>query len=222
MSETMTYYKAFNPDLTCRNFQFEIGETYKLYGDPVLYEYGFHCCKCALNCLKYYKPPYRLCEVSIGSKYSEGYDQTVSIEINIIREIIGNELNTLLTGVINDYNGDKYWFDKGLLHRELDLPSMLLDYGGSAYWYKKGIIHRDGDLPAIVKSHDFAKYWYKEGKLHRDGNRPAIIYKDGTKYWYVNGYKYDYNEQKIGITVLGPTLIFGLVIILIYITLWLR
>ena len=41
---TLTGYKAFNHDLTCRDFQYKIGETYKIEDDIKLCERGFHFC----------------------------------------------------------------------------------------------------------------------------------------------------------------------------------
>lgn len=52
-------------------------------------------------------------------------------------------------GLIEDENGDKYWYKKGLLHRDGDLPAVELSNGTKA-WYKDGLLHRDDDLPAIV------------------------------------------------------------------------
>jgi len=38
------------------------------------------------------------------------------------------------------------------------------------------------------------KKWYSKGKLHREDG-PAIELPDGTKQWYLNGVKYDANEE---------------------------
>ena len=50
----MNYYKAFNKDMTCRRFQYEVGETYTLDGELELCENGFHFCNILNACYHYY------------------------------------------------------------------------------------------------------------------------------------------------------------------------
>ena len=47
-------YKAFNADLTCREFQYEEGKTYEIKGKIRLCERGFHACLNLLDVFKYY------------------------------------------------------------------------------------------------------------------------------------------------------------------------
>ena len=47
-------YKAFNADMTCRDFQYEEGKTYELDGEPKLYEKGFHACLNLVAVFNYY------------------------------------------------------------------------------------------------------------------------------------------------------------------------
>ena len=55
MSETIHAFKGFNPDLTCRGFQFAPGGEYE---EPVatLCSKGFHACEAPLDCFRYYSP----------------------------------------------------------------------------------------------------------------------------------------------------------------------
>ncbi len=50
----MRAYKAFNRDLTCRDFQFEIGKTYSHAGEVTACSSGFHSCENPLDTLRYY------------------------------------------------------------------------------------------------------------------------------------------------------------------------
>ena len=52
----MKAYKAFNPDMTCRGFQYAEGETYELPEgqEAELCERGFHACERAADVLSYY------------------------------------------------------------------------------------------------------------------------------------------------------------------------
>ena len=47
-------YKAFNANMTCRDFQYEEGETYEYEGEPILCECGFHASLSLLDVFNYY------------------------------------------------------------------------------------------------------------------------------------------------------------------------
>jgi hypothetical protein len=49
-------FKGFNPDLTCRGFQFVEGETFTIDTDPELCERGFHATLAPIDVLRYYPP----------------------------------------------------------------------------------------------------------------------------------------------------------------------
>ena len=180
----MTYYKAFNDDLTCLGYQFEVGKTYTIEGELKLCRNGFHCCSDPLDCFVYYDFPFRLCEVRIGDNFITKRNQTAAEEITIIREIVGDELKNTHTKVV-EKNGNVYWYVEGKLHSVDDKPAVITHHGNN-YWYSKGAIHRDGDLPAVVTGHGNLR-WFKNGICHRDGNLPAVIRRNGQKYWSVNG-----------------------------------
>ena len=51
----MKAYKGFNPDMTCRGFQYKEGETYT-EDKAELCNCGFHACEDPVNCFSYYNP----------------------------------------------------------------------------------------------------------------------------------------------------------------------
>lgn len=50
----MKGYKVFNPDFTCREFEFEVGKDYKHEGELAICRSGFHFCIKASHCFSYY------------------------------------------------------------------------------------------------------------------------------------------------------------------------
>jgi hypothetical protein len=57
-------------------------------------------------------------------------------------------------------------------------------YDGTKYWYLNGKIHRE-DGPAIEGASGY-KVWYLKGELHREDG-PAIEWASGGKSWYLLG-----------------------------------
>ena len=84
----MRGYKAFERDMTCRGFQYKIGETYTHDGEIGLCENGFHFCLNPKACFGYYPLESRLCEVEVLG-YVTGYpdEKMVTDKIRIIREV---------------------------------------------------------------------------------------------------------------------------------------
>jgi hypothetical protein len=54
--ESIKGFKGFNPDMTCRDFQYKEGETYKHEGRVKACSSGFHFCENPLDVFGYYPP----------------------------------------------------------------------------------------------------------------------------------------------------------------------
>uniref|UniRef100_UPI00402B45C0 DUF7666 domain-containing protein n=1 Tax=Castellaniella caeni TaxID=266123 RepID=UPI00402B45C0 len=54
--QTVTSFKGFNQDLTCRSFQYEFGKTYTAEGPIRACGNGFHACEYPLDVFGYYAP----------------------------------------------------------------------------------------------------------------------------------------------------------------------
>ncbi|MDY2957070.1 MAG: hypothetical protein SOR59_05640 [Lachnospiraceae bacterium] len=116
----MKGYKVFNPDWTCRGYQFEVGKTFTEYVTPVCYERGFHFCTKATDCFTYYAftPNNKVAEVeALGDIDTDLYGSRCSTnKIHIIREITWYEVLNLVnygkacTGFCNsgDYNSGNF------------------------------------------------------------------------------------------------------------------
>src|SRR3990167_6471781 len=83
------FYKAFNQDLTCKGFQYEIGQTHKLPPGQHLEmcKTGFHACYKLEDCLYYYGFNSRFCRVELGPNQITEGNKTVSDTITIVEEI---------------------------------------------------------------------------------------------------------------------------------------
>ena len=87
----MIGYKAFNQDLTCRGFQYEIGKTYSIEGLPILCEKGFHFCNNIKDTYRYYpmRESIRICKVeAIGEVVTDDNVKYCTNKIKILEEII--------------------------------------------------------------------------------------------------------------------------------------
>ena len=89
-------YKVFNPDWTCRGFQYEVGKTFEEDVTPKCCEAGFHFCTKASDCFYYYSfdPNNKVAEVlALGDVDSQSTNTKCSTnKIQIIREISWQEL----------------------------------------------------------------------------------------------------------------------------------
>lgn len=97
-------YKVFNPDWTCRGFQYEVGKTFKHNGNIKMCGAGFHFCQKISDCFNYYKfnSNNKVAEVEAVGLIETRGDKSVTGEIRIVREISWSEVLMLCnTGVDN-------------------------------------------------------------------------------------------------------------------------
>ena len=91
-------YKGFNKDLTCRDFQYEIGKEYKYEGNIKLCSEGFHFCRKLIDIHRYYNlkdEEVRVCEIIASGNIIEGDDKCVTDTIKIIRELSKEEMEEM-------------------------------------------------------------------------------------------------------------------------------
>ena len=96
--ERIKGYKVFNPDWTCRGFQYEVGKTFEYNGIIEMCGKGFHFCRNASDCFNYYSfyGKNKVAEVeALGLVETDG-DKSVTNKIRIIREVPWQELLTIV------------------------------------------------------------------------------------------------------------------------------
>ena len=111
-------YKVFNPNWTCRGFQYEVGKEFVHNGNIEMCGKGFHFCQKASDCFEYYgfDSKNKVAEVeAVGLVETQG-NKSVTDRIRIVREISWHELLDIVnegkdcTGLCNagDWNtGDR-------------------------------------------------------------------------------------------------------------------
>ena len=107
-------YKVFNPDWTCKGFQYEVGKIFEEDVKPSCCNIGFHFCTKASDCFNYYNfdSNNKVAEVlALGEVDSQSYDtKCCTNKIQIVREISWQELLTIVntgkscTGLCNTGN----------------------------------------------------------------------------------------------------------------------
>ena len=124
-------YKVFNPDWTCRGFQYEVGKIFEEDVKPSCCDRGFHFCEKAADCFSYYSfnSENKVAEViALGEVDTDG-EKSCTNKIQIVREIPWQELLTIVntgkdcTGLCNTGNrntGDwnKSSFNTGCFNTE--------------------------------------------------------------------------------------------------------
>ena len=101
-------YKAFDQNMQCRGFQFEVGQTYEHDGPVKACESGFHACENPLDVWSYYPLDSRYAVVELGGDVSRHDDDskiaaariTISAEI-ALTQIISDGV-AYLTGLCKD------------------------------------------------------------------------------------------------------------------------
>lgn len=100
MGKIITGYKGFDRDWKCRDFQYEVGKTYEIEGEPELCERGFHFCTSPLAVFDYYAPTNRFAIVEADENdviYDPGANsyKAVARRITIVKEITLDEIISL-------------------------------------------------------------------------------------------------------------------------------
>ena len=113
---SITGYKIFNPDWTCRGKAYACPGTFEEDVEPIVCESGMHFCKKAIDCFNYYSfdPRNHIAEV-IAHGTVVGYnDKCCTNKLEIVREISWTELLELVNvGEGNTGIGNSGYFNSG-------------------------------------------------------------------------------------------------------------
>ena len=165
-------YKVFNPDWTCRGFQYEVGKIFEEDVKPSCCDRGFHFCKKAADCFSYYSfnSKNKVAEViALGEVDTDG-KKSCTNKIQIVREIPWQELLTIVnigkdctgfcnTGDRNTGNWNKSSFNTGCFNTEE--PKIMLFNKPSDMTYREWI---DSDARYLLNRipKDVVEWVYEE------------------------------------------------------------
>ena len=146
MSEkVITSYKAFDKNMQCRGFQYEVGKEYEMDGEVKCCNQGFHACKSPLEVWDYYDMlDSRYAEVEQSGKIDAGENSTkiCSSHIKIKAEL-------KLAGIINI---GVEWLKDMTSPSKVKADGVLNDNGD-----RRKQIGSSGDSAQIGSSGDYAK-----------------------------------------------------------------
>ena len=100
----MKGYMVFNPDFTCRGFQYEVGKTYEEDVVPSVCKVGFHFCPKLVDCFSCYDfdPNNKVAEIEAIGDIDEGDNKCCANKITIVKEIAWQEV----LEIVNTGKGD--------------------------------------------------------------------------------------------------------------------
>ena len=86
---SLVCYKAFDKNLACRDFQYEVGKTYTIDGDPEICSRGFHACEHPFDVFNYYPLGSRVARVTLSGKLDrqDGDSKVCGASITIDAEL---------------------------------------------------------------------------------------------------------------------------------------
>ena len=113
MEQKIKAYKAFDKDLSCRGFKYEVGKEYEETGDIKACKKGFHACPYPLDVFGYYAPAWsRFCEVEQSGQIDDSEsDKVCSSKIRIgaeldIRGLVKAAVSFVKERCTNECNAD--------------------------------------------------------------------------------------------------------------------
>ena len=155
-----TGYKAFNHDLTCKNYKYEVGKTHTFNGNVKMCESGFHFCRKMEDILHYYNvlafSEYRLFKVKDSGTIIHEDNKSVTDTLTILEEITELQTPELCMAAVTQTG----W---ALKYVNTQTPELCM----AAVTYKLGqILESDPDCKVLVVTDTVQSPWL-DSKLER-------------------------------------------------------
>ncbi len=158
-NDTITGYKIFKKDFTCRDYDFKgVGAIHTYEDTPVLCRSGFHFCTTLEDCFKYYDitSDMIVCEVQ-ATNYTDAKDdcsKRTCQTLTIICQMTIDEVKSHISTSKNAYYWARYIGDK-------EYMKQYVTDSRYAYWWAKHI----GDtehMKQFVTDSAYACFWARD------------------------------------------------------------
>ena len=152
--KVITSYKAFDKNMQCRNFQYEVGKEYEMDGEIKCCNRGFHACKSSIEVWDYYdmlNSRYAEVEQSGKIEKEENSTKVCSSRIKIKAELKLADIINIGVEWLKDITSPSKVKADGVLNDNGDRRKQI---GSSGYSAKIG---SSGDYAKIGSSGDYAK-----------------------------------------------------------------
>ena len=174
-NDTITGYKVFNHNFTCRDYDFKgVGTTHTYKGTPVLCESGFHFCTTLQDCFKYYdiNPDVIICEVT-ATGYTDAENdcsKRTCQTLSIMRQMPLDEVAQHITD-------SAYAYCWAMNIGNTDIMIDRITESEYAYLWARDIGNRDIMIDRITDS------WYAYLWARYIGNKDIMINRVTTSEW---------------------------------------
>ena len=161
--KVITSYKAFDKNMQCRNFQYEVGKEYEMDGKIKCCNRGFHACKSPMEVWEYYNMlNSRYAEVEQSGKIDEEEKSTkvCSSHIKIKTELKLADIINIGVEWLKDVTSPSKVKTDGALNDNGDRKKQIGSSGDSAQIGSSGYsaqIGSSGDYAQIGSSGNYAK-----------------------------------------------------------------
>ena len=152
--KVITSYKAFDKNMQCRNFQYEVGKEYEMDGEIKCCNRGFHACKSSMEVWDYYdmlNSRYAEVEQSGKIEKEENSTKVCSSRIKIKAELKLADIINIGVEWLKDITSPSKVKADGVLNDNGDRRKQI---GSSGYYAKIG---SSGDSAKIGSSGYYAK-----------------------------------------------------------------
>ena len=172
----MKAYKGFSKDLTCNEYQYEVGKTYECE-DAEVCDHGFHACLRPADVFAYYTPAAsRYCEVDVdedGLSRSDDDSKVAARRITIVREINLWELYEAQMEYAREHEDESEVESKRPVAVGGDRSAVTGSGGSSVAGGDKSFVV--GGAQASVAGGNRSSVTGRQGSAVAGGNRSAVV-----------------------------------------------